>query len=1501
VSVIAAATSVVVLALCSPLTLRAQPRLTEAQAAALRATPPSLIPKVGEFYRLSNPGAPEPTDPFPGLPVFLLPDGRSWLVDDSSLPPPPPPDRVAAARSFLTQASLASQQRLATPMLSDDGVPGLPDPTNSPPPVDPIPPVLLSPGTAPTNGTFWFLVESNAPPLFFNPCTYCDVYALSDGSFLVDDTGYSWPTPSGDSGGGQGPYQPAYSSGDLYLDITGVTNSRANLILHGTSNGVLYTILSRHSLLPGDPWHAEQPLVGAAGQDWTPTQIPMFGRRMLFFRALVGSATPTRLWLFPLGIRSNCFNVVLHGTVEGTSYDILSTTSLHATNTWTTETVFLGASGQFWTQVSIPLSNRPNLFLSARSCEDNDGDRIPDAWEIMHGLNPMDPSDAGLDPDDDGFTNLQEYQNGGNPFDPMLVVWGDNYSTQSTVPWDFPGVTSMAGGGGSASGGFTLAVTNQGRIVAWGVDNYGQTDVPTGLSNVVAVTAGGDQCAALKADRTVVQWGRPFARIPDSVTNITAISAGYQHFLALRADGTVATWGGSNCPAKFVPSGLGGVKAIGAGWNHNVALLSNGTLAAWGLSGASLNWNLTNVPTNLTGVAAISVGALHSVALRSNGTVVAWGYNLGGETNVPAGLSNVVAIAAGRGYTLALRQDQSLVGWGAGLPAIPSGLAASSIAAGPGHALALRVGVLTPLILEQPRSQGAPAGGPATFRVRVSSRQRPGYQWQKNGTNILGKTDATLVISNVQDADQGHYRVHVTNGAGAVYSGAAELILVLPPVINSPILPQTILAEPDRSLTLTVSATAQGSQYSGLQYLWYKDGQRMPDALPEPDLTLGSLIPLESGQYWAVVTNVAGSATSAVWTVKVVAPGAVGGWGTNAMLPPQQLTNAIALAGGGGHALGLSEQGIVFGWGNNDFGQTNVPAGLSNVIAVAAGAAHSIALKDDGSVIAWGRNDLHQTNVPSTVTDAIAISAGGQQSLALQKDGTVVEWGQTNAVVPSGLASVTAIASGTNFHLALLSNSTVVAWGANGSGQSTVPTNLTNVVAIAAGGAHALALKSDGTVTGWGSDGSGESDAPPDLTNALAIAAGAAHSVALRNDGTIVAWGNNAAGQANSNVVWRAVKLIAAGDDFTLASQFSSLLQYPVDVTKDLLLIYNSSSVDSSNVCAYYLQHRPMVTGANVLGFECLTNEIIDTITFTNQILAPVQGWLAANPTKHPQYMILFPAIPTRVWGNVTNVDTVSNSVAFGLYTNFSGIQPFVTSINMGLSDLTTDCYAYINKLERFGTNCSPGKPFISAHADGYANTNYLVDDVSNRGIAGFSGITNALLAVGVPAASITYLAGAEPCIQITTNIVDNVTNYPCVTWLAHPHITNSLSVAGYLCWGAHSTLGNEYPRNKTLNWNQSSSWWIIETIESFNGQRDLGMGNFTQWFSDRAFGGTIYTNYECTPVGAVSNTDEPYAGIDDAAEYFVLWAQGKNFAICAWNCRKTEKFQAVGDPFVTK
>ena len=276
------------------------------------------------------------------------------------------------------------------------------------------------------------------------------------------------------------------------------------------------------------------------------------------------------------------------------------------------------------------------------------------------------------------------------------------------------------------------------------------------------------------------------------------------------------------------------------------------------------------------------------------------------------------------------------------------------------------------------------------------------------------------------------------------------------------------------------------------------------------------------------------------WATPVVA------WGDNSYGQcdvPLDLTDAVAIAADG-HNLALRADGTVVAWGDNSYGQCDIPEDLTDAVAVAAGTYHSLALREDGTVVAWGCLDPNNYYgygpgyLPAGLRDVVAIAAGGMHALALRADGTVVAWGinlDSQCDVPAGLSDVVAIAARDNHSLALRADGTVVAWGNNDPGQSNVPEGLSNVVAIAAGYYHNMALQADGTAVAWGDDGYGQCDVPAGLSDVVAIAAGLDYSLALRADGTVAAWGDNENGGTDVPAGLSEVVAIAAGIDHNLA------------------------------------------------------------------------------------------------------------------------------------------------------------------------------------------------------------------------------------------------------------------------------------------------------------------------------------------------------------------------------
>lgn len=78
--------------------------------------------------------------------------------------------------------------------------------------------------------------------------------------------------------------------------------------------------------------------------------------------------------------------------------------------------------------------------------------------------------------------------------------------------------------------------------------------------------------------------------------------------------------------------------------------------------------------------------------------------------------------------------------------------------------------------------------------------------------------------------------------------------------------------------------------------------------------------------------------------------------------------------------MGLqAEAGSIIGWGSQVVG-VDLSSGF---VRLAAGWEYSLGLKEDGSVVAWGNNQYGQCNIPSPNTGFVAIAAGGVHNLAL--------------------------------------------------------------------------------------------------------------------------------------------------------------------------------------------------------------------------------------------------------------------------------------------------------------------------------------------------------------------------------------------------------------------------------------------------------------------------------------------------------------------------------------
>lgn len=232
-----------------------------------------------------------------------------------------------------------------------------------------------------------------------------------------------------------------------------------------------------------------------------------------------------------------------------------------------------------------------------------------------------------------------------------------------------------------------------------------------------------------------------------------------------------------------------------------------------------------------------------------------------------------------------------------------------------------------PAITQQPQSQSVNAGANVTFSVTASGSVPLSYQWKFNGSDIAGATGATLSLPNVQSASAGDYTVVVSNSAGSVTSASAALTVLIAPAITQQPQSQTVTAGTD----VIFSVIAEGS--APLRYQWKFNGNDIVTlSATTRTLTLINVQSLQAGDYTVVVTNSAGSITSAMATLTVLSAPVI------TQSPEPQIVNSGADVTFNVAATGSTLFSYQWKFNGGDIlGATNASLTLTNVQAGQAG------------------------------------------------------------------------------------------------------------------------------------------------------------------------------------------------------------------------------------------------------------------------------------------------------------------------------------------------------------------------------------------------------------------------------------------------------------------------------------------------------------------------------------------------------------------------------------
>ena len=523
--------------------------------------------------------------------------------------------------------------------------------------------------------------------------------------------------------------------------------------------------------------------------------------------------------------------------------------------------------------------------------------------------------------------------------------------------------------------------------------------------------------------------------------------------------------------------------AVEAGGDHTCAIALDGTLACWGDNSR----NQLEVPSGE--FTQLSAGTDHTCAVDIEHAAVCWGSNTYGRAEAPT--AEFLAVSAADDYTCALRVNGTIECWGWDvLDRLDPPL---------GAFVALESDSLTSCGLRRDGSVecwganwwGLDEAPPGPFvQIGVADTHacglRAGGEIECWGLEECSESDKTWEGVDPQSSYHPKWTGHVVMACSAGESPSDHG-----------------QAAPPRGEFASVSVAR-----------WYSCGVRADG----------------SAECWGDSRYQAARDAAGTWTESrngieyfchhgLVRDGCSrDGDYSQTDVPPG---NYLRISIGDGHSCGLHVDGTLECWGDNLFGEIDIPeaavparngeeSGEPSVpyVDVSVSGGHGCGLRADGRIRCWGVNDHGQLDAPDEVF--MSVTTGPGFTCGLWVDGTPRCWGlnDNNQTEPLP-GQYVKLSAADGYACGLLRGGIIECWGDNWANQANAPFGIFDEVS--AGGLHSCGLRYDGTVECWGGEGINSAIYAAFAPNGTFRAIDTAYrqSCGIRTDDSVSCWGWN--------------------------------------------------------------------------------------------------------------------------------------------------------------------------------------------------------------------------------------------------------------------------------------------------------------------------------------------------------------------------------------------------------